>query len=185
MQKGFTLIELVVVIVILAILAVVALPRFMNLKPESERSVVLATAAAYEQAIDFAHTSWQIHSGPNQPLNDLPGYVGDVLDLNANGYPLGIDKNNPMGQAEQIGQGDIGCVSLWLTLLTDAPSVSLPQDDPNFDADYHAYRHNESGDNSPMSRCSYVYRAGGDRADRDSADLVIVYNSETGEVTVP
>ncbi|WP_028111383.1 type II secretion system protein [Ferrimonas kyonanensis] len=182
-QRGFTLMELVITLIVVAILAVIAFPRLTSLRPEAELAQAKAVAASFQQAVAFAHTRWQIVS-PGKEIVNLPGYVDGVLDLNAAGYPLGINKNNPMGQAQQIGKGDAGCVSLWQTLIVDAPSVALPSNDPDFNADYHAYRHNENGDNNPMSRCSYVYRAGGDRADRDSAAIVIEYRSEDGSVGV-
>ena len=44
-QKGFTLIELVVVIVVLGILAATAVPKFMDLSDEAADSAVKGVAA--------------------------------------------------------------------------------------------------------------------------------------------
>jgi len=55
-QRGFTLIELVMVIVILGVLAAVAIPKFVDLSSEAKQAAVngIAGAAGSASAINYA-----------------------------------------------------------------------------------------------------------------------------------
>ncbi|QBF83396.1 prepilin-type N-terminal cleavage/methylation domain-containing protein [Shewanella maritima] len=175
-ERGFTLIELVVVIIILAVIAVIAAPKFLDVKRDAEISRAKAVAAAYQQSVSFVHTRWQM-LGINTFTNDLPGFGNDDFDVNANGYPLGIDKGNPMGNPDNVGRGQQGCIDLWNNLLTDPPSVSRNDDG----SDYQSYRHQDDNSNSGhASQCTYVLRTLGETRGRRNAEIKIQYDSVGG-----
>jgi MSHA pilin protein MshA len=81
MQKGFTLIELIVVIVILGILAATALPRFANLQGDARMASANAALGSIRSAAAIAHGQWLLR---NQPASSV---IEGVVVTFTNGYP--------------------------------------------------------------------------------------------------
>jgi len=174
--NGFTLIELIIVIVILGLLAIVAAPKFLSVQDDAELVVAKNYAAVLQQEIKFVNARW-ILNGHSSRVSNLKGYGDNNLDLNDNGYVLGINKGEPMSAPFNIGQGAKGCAEIWSNVIESSPSVSHNKDDQ----DYRSYR--SKGINNNQSKCTYVLRKLGDTGDQDTGKVRIIYESYTGEVS--
>ena len=73
MDKGFTLIELVMVIVILGILAVVAVPKFVNLSDQSKDAATAGVVGGVKTGIHIFYASNTDGSGILDPR--YPGHL--------------------------------------------------------------------------------------------------------------
>lgn len=86
-QKGFTLIELIMVIVILGILAAFALPRFANMSTDARLATLDAGVGTMKSAAAIVHAQWLIDGSITTAGTtvDLEGATG--ITVNAEGYP--------------------------------------------------------------------------------------------------
>ena len=82
LQRGFTLIELVVVIIILGILAAFAVPRFMGLDQEARIASVNSLVGTLRSAAAMAHGVWLAQGAPAAAIT----IDGQAITF-VNGYP--------------------------------------------------------------------------------------------------
>ncbi|ABZ77937.1 methylation site containing protein [Shewanella halifaxensis HAW-EB4] len=132
-SSGFTLIEMVVVIIVLAILAIIAASKFINLGQDAEIASVQATGGAFKGGITLANVKW-VSLGASGPADNLQVFHNDSngqLDINLWGFPA--QSYPPFESSPRLNNSN-DCMSVWRTVLQDAPQVSNSANTP--DAEY-------------------------------------------------
>ncbi|HIF9173760.1 prepilin-type N-terminal cleavage/methylation domain-containing protein [Photobacterium damselae subsp. damselae] len=95
-NRGFTLIELVVVIVVLGILAVTAAPKFLNLQKDARISTLKATKGALETAIQLVKAKAEINLIAPENCKNFNGTNNDdkiAGCININGHEVLVYSN--------------------------------------------------------------------------------------------
>lgn len=181
-QKGFSLVELVIVIVVIGLLATVALPRFLDVSLEAKKASIEGVAGGYATAVLSARAQWEAEARPKIEGHNGVSYDGTEFWLTdpsqatqtnyRPGYPLApredIKGNNTGAYPASLTSKE--CVLLMEMLLQNTPYVTDKKEDK--EATYLAEMISDGG----RSQCKYTQQ--------ENEGHFFTYEPESGRVVV-
>ena len=190
MQRGFSLIELVIVVVVLGLLAATALPRFLDVTDDAEDATVEGVAGGFATGVGLIRAQWEIEGRPSENSGTNVTFV--TLD----GIQIGVDKDTgyPTGQAsnntEDSNISSIDCESIFNLIIQSAPTITSTWD--SSDKPFQNFRYftnvNTGAGAAGNDLCQYylTQTVKNENNEPTSNDVGngFVYDSRIGQVTV-
>lgn len=163
MQRGFSLIELVIVVVILGLLAATALPRFLDVTDDAEEATVEGVSGGFATGVGLIRAQWEIEGRPSENIS------ANVTAVTLSGVEIAVDKDTgyPTGLAqtnsEDVDIDDEDCLQVFQRIIQSSPTITTEW---------------EGGDEEAFEGVRYYTRVA-DGAAEENNDLCYYYLTNT------